>query len=194
MAWSPSLTGLTDMHLPISNFLYQTILNFNGNCKTRRTEQPVIMVLAHIALIIHFCIVVFIISDFFLIPMGHAANWSWTSNVKFTISHCALMMFLTLETLIGITCALTSLENVLRGITQSDSFIRFWIWNLIYWDLPPHIFFTGFSWDGPKLCGGYFHQKELRSNVWNIYWYLVLWIYVESDAYDYSFFWWEYAS
>ena len=61
------------------------------------------------------------------------------------------MMFLTLETLIGITCALTSLENVLRGIAQSDSFIRFWIWKLIYWDLPPHIFFFVLCFHGMEL-------------------------------------------
>ncbi|MFL2668003.1 MAG: DUF2784 family protein [Alphaproteobacteria bacterium] len=42
---------------------------------------------------------------------------------------------------VGITCPLTSLENMLRGSIQSESFIGYWIQQLIYWDLPTHIFF-----------------------------------------------------
>ncbi|MAH83750.1 MAG: hypothetical protein CBB68_05230 [Rhodospirillaceae bacterium TMED8] len=99
-----------------------------------------ILIFADIVLVIHFSIVVFITSGFFLIPIGYAANWHWTSNVKLRISHCGMMVVVTLETLLGITCPLTSLENILRGITQSDSFIGYWIQRLIYWDLPTHIF------------------------------------------------------
>ena len=50
------------------------------------------------------------------------------------------MLFVTLETLLGITCPLTSLENILRGITQSESFVGYWIQKLIYWDFPTQIF------------------------------------------------------
>ena len=101
----------------------------------------VILFFADIVLVIHFCIVVFITSGFFLIPIGYTANWDWTSNVKLRISHCGMMVFVTLETLLGITCPLTSLENILRGITQSESFIGYWIQQLVYWDFPTHIFF-----------------------------------------------------
>ena len=100
-----------------------------------------ILFFADIVLVIHFCIVVFITSGFFLIPIGYTANWDWTSNVKLRISHCGMMVFVALETFLGITCPLTFLENILRGITQSESFIGYWIQQLIYWDLPTHIFF-----------------------------------------------------
>ena len=96
---------------------------------------------ADIVLVIHFCIVVFITSCFFLIPIGYTANWDWTSNVKLRLSHCGMMVLVTLETLLGITCPLTSLEHILRGITQSESFIGYWIQQFIYWDLPTHVFF-----------------------------------------------------
>jgi hypothetical protein len=52
-----------------------------------------------------------------------------------------MMVLVTLETLLGITCPLTSLEHILRGITQSESFIGYWTQQFIYWDLPTHIFF-----------------------------------------------------
>ena len=50
------------------------------------------------------------------------------------------MAFVTLETLLGITCPLTSIENKLRGITQSETFIGHWIEKLIYWDFPIEFF------------------------------------------------------
>ena len=50
-------------------------------------------------------------------------------------------MCVTLETILGITCPLTYLENFLRGTTQSESFIGYWIQKLIYWDLPTYVFF-----------------------------------------------------
>ena len=100
-----------------------------------------ILFLADIVLVIHFCIVMFITSGFFLIPIGYTSNWGWISNVKFRIFHCGMMMCVTLETLLGIACPLTYLENFLRGTTQSESFIGYWIQKLIYWDLPTYVFF-----------------------------------------------------
>ena len=101
----------------------------------------VVLFLADIVLVIHFCIVMFITSGFFLIPIGYTSNWGWTSNVKFRIFHCGMMMCVTLETILGITCPLTYLENFLRRTTQSESFIGYWIQKLIYWDLPTYVFF-----------------------------------------------------
>ena len=100
--------------------------------------KTVILFFADIVLVIHFCVVVFITSGFFLIPIGYTTNWGWTSNVKFRISHSGMMMCVTLETILGITCPLTYLENILRGINQSESFIGYWIQKFIFWDLPAH--------------------------------------------------------
>ena len=96
--------------------------------------------LADIVLVFHFCIVVFVASGLLLIPIGYTFHWEWTSNKKLRIFHCALMAFVTLETLLGITCPLTSIENKLRGITQSETFIGHWIQKLIYWDFPIEFF------------------------------------------------------
>jgi len=51
-----------------------------------------------------------------------------------------MMVFITLETLLGITCPLTSIEDNLRGIYQSKSFIGYWIEQIIYWDFPIQYF------------------------------------------------------
>ena len=96
--------------------------------------------IADIVLMFHFAIVIFITFGIFLIPIGYKSNWLWIKNLKLRICHCGMMFFITLETLLGITCPLTSIENKLRGINKTRSFISYWIDEIIYWDLPSQFF------------------------------------------------------
>ena len=96
--------------------------------------------IADIVLLLHFSIVIFITFGFFLIPIGYKSNWLWVKNFKLRICHFGMMVFITLETLLGITCPLTSIENNLRGINKSTSFISYWINQIIYWNLPSQFF------------------------------------------------------
>ena len=98
------------------------------------------ILIADIVLIFHFCIVIFITFGFFLIPIGYKFGWVWIENLKLRIFHCGMMMFVTLETVLGITCPLTSIENNLRGIYESTSFVSYWIKQIIYWDSPTQFF------------------------------------------------------
>ena len=88
----------------------------------------------------HFTIVIFITFGFFLIPIGYKFDWVWVKNLKLRICHCGMMIFVTLETLLGITCPLTSIENSLRGTNQTKSFISYWINEVIYWNFPTQFF------------------------------------------------------
>ena len=97
--------------------------------------------IADIVLFLHFSVVVFITFNFFLIPIGYCFGFHWVKNIKFRIIHLGMMLFVTFETLMGITCPLTSIENTLRGIHESKSFISFWIKQIIYWDFP-NLFFV----------------------------------------------------
>jgi hypothetical protein len=92
--------------------------------------------IADIVLFSHFCVVIFVTFGFFLIPIDYKLGWGWITNTKLRIFHSGMMVFITLETLLGITCPLTSIENNLRGIYQSKSFIGYWIEQVIYWDFP----------------------------------------------------------
>ena len=96
--------------------------------------------IADIVLMFHFTIVIFITFGFFLIPIGYKSNWIWVKNFKLRIFHCGMMLCITLEALLGITCPLTSIENNLRGIDKTTSFISYWINQIIYWDLPSQFF------------------------------------------------------
>ena len=116
------------------------------------------LLIADIVLVLHFCIVIFITLGFFIIPIGYKFGWRWPKNRKLRIVHFGLMAFVTLETILGITCPLTSIENSLRGITQSKSFIAYWIENIVYWDFPAQFFFVlycislGWTFVIWKLC------------------------------------------
>ena len=99
-----------------------------------------IRLFADIVLLFHFCVVLFITTGFFLIPIGYKFGWRWVQNRKLRIVHCGMMVFVTLETLLGITCPLTSIENSLRGINRSKSFVGYWIEQIIYWEFPTQLF------------------------------------------------------
>ena len=96
--------------------------------------------LADIILILHFLVVIFITVGFLLIPIGYYYYWSWIRNFKLRLFHFGLMFIVTFETLVGITCPLTSIENYLRGINNSKSFVSFWIEKIIYWNFPTSFF------------------------------------------------------
>ena len=91
---------------------------------------------ADLVLIIHFIIVVFISSLFLLIPMGYQFYWKWVKKLKLRLIHLGLMTLITIETIIGITCPLTVIENNLRGIYISNSFFSSLVSKIIFWELP----------------------------------------------------------
>ena len=96
--------------------------------------------IADIVLIFHFFVVIFVTCGFFLIPIGYKCRWNWIKNRTLRMFHCGIMVCITLEVLLGITCPLTSIENSLRGIEQSKSFVAYWVYQAIYWDFPTKFF------------------------------------------------------
>ena len=69
------------------------------------------ILIADIVLFFHFCIVVFITFGFVLIPIGYNFNWIWIKNKKLRLLHFGMMIFVTFETILGLSCPLTVLEN-----------------------------------------------------------------------------------
>ena len=96
--------------------------------------------IADIVLILHFGFVIFITSGFFMIPIGYRLNWKWITNRKLRLFHFGMMAFVTLETLLGINCPLTVIENSIRDVNQDILFVSYWIRQLIYWDVPKVVF------------------------------------------------------
>ena len=98
------------------------------------------IIFADIILIIHFSIVCFIVSLFTTIPLGYKFKWSWVRNRNLRTLHILLIILVTVETIVGIHCPLTLIENSLRGVYVSNSFINIWLKKIMFWNLP-NLFF-----------------------------------------------------
>lgn len=96
--------------------------------------------LADVVLFLHVLFVLFVVGGFVLIVAG-ARRWSWVRNRIFRTLHLAAMIFVAVETLLGITCPLTRWEDLLRAAGPGDrSFIGRWLAWLLYYDLPNWFF------------------------------------------------------
>ena len=98
--------------------------------------------IADIILVLHFGIILFITSLFFLIPVGYKFNWIFTKNIKIRVFHAGLMTFVTIEKFLGMACPLTYLENYFLGNNENENklFLSYWLNKIIYWDLPSYFF------------------------------------------------------
>ena len=112
--------------------------------------------LANSVLLCHFMIAIFIIAGMIAIPIGHYKNWTWIRAPSIRIPHAGLMMFVTIETLMGWACPISILEAALRGQEPIQSFWGYWLNNLLYWNVPSKFFIIAY----------------LLASIWTI----VLWI------------------
>ena len=96
--------------------------------------------IADAVLVIHFGVVIFISGGLLLVPLGYQLGWGWLANKRLMIIHAGTMAFVTLETILGLTCPLTLIENYLIGMNTSESFIGFWVKRIFYYDLPMEYF------------------------------------------------------
>ena len=98
------------------------------------------MLIANFILMIHVMVIVFNIGGLLAIIIGAPLRWSWVRNRRFRITHVAMMNFVSLEAILGVSCPLTVLEDWLRGDSGQQSFVQRWAGALIYWDVPPWVF------------------------------------------------------
>ena len=95
---------------------------------------------SEIVLLFHFCIFLFMILSFFLIPIGYYQKWKWVKNKYYRLIHLILMGIIFIETTLGFMCPLTTLENFLRNDTEINNKITQIIHQIMYWDLPTYQF------------------------------------------------------
>ena len=96
--------------------------------------------IADTILVIHFGVVIFISGGLLLVPLGYQLGWGGLANKRLRIIHATAMAFVTLETILGLTCPLTLIENYLSGMNTSESFIGFWVKRIFYYDFPMEYF------------------------------------------------------
>ena len=99
--------------------------------------------LANVILVIHFLFVLFILGGLLAIWCGALFGWGWIRNFWFRLLHLAAILFVAVESLLGIVCPLTLWEDWLRGdSSQQAGFIQRWVSVVLYYDLPEWVFTT----------------------------------------------------
>jgi hypothetical protein len=97
--------------------------------------------LADIVLVTHFLFVAFVVGGLASIWIGSALNWGWIKNFRFRAVHLGAIGFVIAESLVGVLCPLTVLEDALRQAGRPESsFVQRWIGRLLYYDLPERVF------------------------------------------------------
>lgn len=100
--------------------------------------------MADAVLVLHFCIVVFVIFGLPLILAGGALHWAWVRNFWFRIAHLAAIVYVAAQQLLGIACPLTNLEVWLRvqagQATYEGDFVAHWLARLMFYQAPPWVF------------------------------------------------------
>ncbi len=98
------------------------------------------MLLADTVLVIHLLYVLFVVGGLPLVWVGALLKWSFVGNPWFRYLNLAAIMFVVVESLLGIACPLTVLENELRAIKTESSFIQNQVHKILFYRLPEYAF------------------------------------------------------
>lgn len=97
------------------------------------------MLPADIVLIIHFLYVLFVVGSLPLIWVGAWLKLNFVRNNGFRFTHLAAILFVVGESLVGVVCPLTALENKLRQVETESSFIQHWLHQIIFYSFPESV-------------------------------------------------------
>lgn len=98
------------------------------------------MLLADAVLILHFLYVLFVVGSLPVIWIGAYFKKTFVRNPWFRYLHLGAILFVVAESLIGVACPLTVLENTLRQVETESSFIQYWVHRVMFYNLPEYIF------------------------------------------------------
>ena len=119
------------------------------------------MLLADLVLIIHFLYVLFVVGSLPVIWLGAWLKLSFVRNRWFRCLHLAAILFVVVESFLGVVCPLTAWENSLRQAEMDGSFIQRWIHEIMFYNVSEslltvvYVLFAGlvavtFKWVPPK--------------------------------------------
>jgi hypothetical protein len=94
------------------------------------------MLLADIILIIHFLFVLFVVGSVPLIWIGAWLGWRFVRNMRFRLAHVGAIVFVSMESMAGMVCPLTLLEDLLRQSPTDTSFVQRWLHRILFYDVP----------------------------------------------------------
>jgi hypothetical protein len=101
--------------------------------------------LADAVVVVHLLIVLFVIAGVPLVYLGCALHWKWVRSRRWRVLHAAAIVFIAAESLLGIACPLTVLEDELRGRSSAGGFIERWVDRILFYDAPAWVFTAAYA-------------------------------------------------
>ncbi|HUG69903.1 MAG TPA: DUF2784 domain-containing protein [Pirellulaceae bacterium] len=109
-------------------------------------------VLADVVVFVHAAYVSFVVLGLVAILIGWVLRWRWVRNLWFRVVHLVMIGVVVVESLLDITCPLTTLENNLRrtaGETaRGESFVGRCVHDLLFYDAPAWSFTVAYCMFG----------------------------------------------
>ncbi|HXW84923.1 MAG TPA: DUF2784 domain-containing protein [Candidatus Binataceae bacterium] len=100
--------------------------------------------LSNLILVFHFSYAAFIVLGLILIAIGGFVHWNWIRNPWLRFAHLSAILVPLAETLLGIECPLTRIENLFRvragEVGYPDTFVGYWLHRILFHDWPPQVF------------------------------------------------------
>lgn len=100
--------------------------------------------LADLVVVAHLAYVLFVVIGLAAILLGRLCRWEWVRNRWFRLVHLAMILVVVVESLLSITCPLTTLEIYLRQMggqgIREGSFVGRLANQLLFYPLPPETF------------------------------------------------------
>ena len=97
-----------------------------------------------VVVVLHAAYVSFVVIGQLAILIGMLRRWAWVRNAWFRWLHLAAISIVVVESLLGIVCPLTTLEDWLRSragqIGYRGDFVGFWVHELLFYDAPAWVF------------------------------------------------------
>ncbi|SRR5579885_1658534 len=98
--------------------------------------------LADLVLLLHAAYVGYVVFGLAAILIGIALGWDWVGNFWFRATHLGAIALVAVESMLGLACPLTTLEDRLRRAAGHSGYPAGWI---AHW-LRPLIFFDFRQW------------------------------------------------
>ena len=90
--------------------------------------------LADAVVVLHFVFVAVVVVGLLATLLGAALRWRWVRNFWFRVVHLGLISVVAVETMIGVSCPLTTLENKLRQLA-GETVTEGWFLSRMLYDL-----------------------------------------------------------
>jgi hypothetical protein len=111
-------------------------------------------------LVTHVLVAAFVILGLILVYTGRFLSWHWVRNRWFRVAHLLGTGIVVLQSWFGAICPLTIWEMKLRsmagGATYAGSFIMHWLSEILYYQAPPWVFVTCYTFFGCLVLYSWF--------------------------------------